>query len=541
MVWPGLRLPIGYTRSGSAYSLPQTFTAMPMIRPDNAFRPRRAYGWFLIGWLILAGLIIGFTIDTNLDRARDDFLAHASSLSQHATDRLRTNETVVAGFAAMVGLSPTLDRPKVRAYARQMLDRYPQIFMFEVLRKVARPKLSSFERRFRREVDPHFKVRAFGYEAGRRWKPLATKPFYLPIVFMEPVPPDSRKVLGLDVSSNAFFVRSLRESARLNRPIASEPFHLIEGPLAYLIHQPIRGSAGKAAAHGDDRLSDRYAMLVIRADTLLPSDTGQRPGMHVLLYHSAFAPDKLKGRLFEAHGPERGWLARHLFPRLSYRHRMETAGQPFVLELRRQLGWSDLDWPLLATMVAVVLAALAAALGYARTYHSGELARLSQADRLFHMANHDQLTGLANRNLLNDRLAHAISQRTRNSEKVAILFLDVNDFKRINDTAGHESGDAILRAIGERLRGCMREGDTVARYGGDEFVVVLEQVEDIPAVTEVEHKIHEAFAQPFAIAGREFQLGVSIGVALCPDDAADGSGLLAVADNAMYRRKRRRA
>jgi diguanylate cyclase (GGDEF)-like protein len=186
----------------------------------------------------------------------------------------------------------------------------------------------------------------------------------------------------------------------------------------------------------------------------------------------------------------------------------------------------------------VGLITFAVVMVYARFYHRDEVKRMETADRLFYLANHDALTGLANRNLLNDRLNHAIVQTNRQHRQLAVLFLDLEAFKAVNDTYGHDAGDNILRNVAERLRACVRAGDTIARLGGDEFVLILENIflqEDVGRVIE---KIKNGFQQSFSLNSHSVRLGVSVGMAMYPRDGNDLETLLSYADLSMYEDKR---
>jgi diguanylate cyclase (GGDEF)-like protein/PAS domain S-box-containing protein len=156
---------------------------------------------------------------------------------------------------------------------------------------------------------------------------------------------------------------------------------------------------------------------------------------------------------------------------------------------------------------------------------------------LEYRANYDGLTGLANKNLLNDRLDHAISFTDRSHRKFALLYLDLDRFKIINDSLGHASGDALLRTIALRLRSCVRESDTVARLGGDEFAVVLHEVENTGWIAGIAQKILTEVDQPIAIDGRDVFTSASIGICVFPDDGDNRDALLKHADTAMYRAK----
>jgi diguanylate cyclase (GGDEF)-like protein/PAS domain S-box-containing protein len=149
----------------------------------------------------------------------------------------------------------------------------------------------------------------------------------------------------------------------------------------------------------------------------------------------------------------------------------------------------------------------------------------------------DSLTGLPNRRLLLDRLHQALAQARREGSLVGLAFLDLDHFKTINDTLGHASGDALLRAVAERLRECVRRSDTVARLGGDEFVLVLPCLEHPDAAAAIARKVQEIFVQPFHLGGREIFATTSIGLALYPLDAGEGEELLSRADMAMYQAK----
>jgi diguanylate cyclase (GGDEF)-like protein/PAS domain S-box-containing protein len=154
--------------------------------------------------------------------------------------------------------------------------------------------------------------------------------------------------------------------------------------------------------------------------------------------------------------------------------------------------------------------------------------------RISHMAQHDALTGLPNRLLLRDRIGQAIAQANRNKTQLAVLFLDLDRFKNINDSMGHEAGDKLLQTVARRIVTCLREGDTVSRLGGDEFVIVLPDVGDSVAAATVATKVLEVLGHSFHIQGQDVHAGASIGVAMYPADGADADTLMRNADAAMY-------
>ncbi|MDP2267627.1 MAG: diguanylate cyclase, partial [Deltaproteobacteria bacterium] len=157
--------------------------------------------------------------------------------------------------------------------------------------------------------------------------------------------------------------------------------------------------------------------------------------------------------------------------------------------------------------------------------------------QLEHQANYDTLTELPNRNLSQDRLGQALSYARRHGRDLAVMFIDLDQFKNINDSLGHNIGDLLLKQVSARLAGCVREGDTVARQGGDEFVVILADVAAEVDVTAVTRKILRAMADPYAIESHELYVTCSIGIALFPKDGEDSQTLLKNADTALYRAK----
>lgn len=158
-------------------------------------------------------------------------------------------------------------------------------------------------------------------------------------------------------------------------------------------------------------------------------------------------------------------------------------------------------------------------------------------EQLEYQANHDDLTGLPNRNLLGDRIRQALLLTGRLQQEVAIFFIDLDNFKYLNDTMGHEVGDRLLKTVAERLQECVRTGDTLARQGGDEFVVVISSSEVSEHASSIAAKILEAVSRPFVIREHEFVISCSIGISVYPRDGGDVEALVKHADIAMYRAK----
>ena len=153
------------------------------------------------------------------------------------------------------------------------------------------------------------------------------------------------------------------------------------------------------------------------------------------------------------------------------------------------------------------------------------------------MAYHDALTGLPNRRLFNDRLNLAMAHASRNQQKLAVMLFDLDHFKEVNDTLGHSVGDQLLQDVSERLTSLLRKGDTVARMGGDEFMLLLPEVVQVEDAAKVAQKILEAIRESYVFDGHELHVTTSIGIAFYPDDGEGADTLVKNADIAMYRAK----
>ena len=161
--------------------------------------------------------------------------------------------------------------------------------------------------------------------------------------------------------------------------------------------------------------------------------------------------------------------------------------------------------------------------------------RRRSEEQLAYMAQYDHLTGLANRALFKDRLEQSLARTRRSGNLMALMFLDLNRFKAVNDTLGHGAGDLLLREVAKRLGGCVRESDTVARMGGDEFSIILDDLTEAQQVALVARKLIDSLARPFVLDGHEAFVTTSVGIAVYP--ASDGASLTADADSAMYSAK----
>jgi diguanylate cyclase (GGDEF)-like protein len=206
-------------------------------------------------------------------------------------------------------------------------------------------------------------------------------------------------------------------------------------------------------------------------------------------------------------------------------------------QIRITYLWRASAASILLILIATMLARLSRQLAVSRQLAAEE--QVAHAARVEHLAYHDGLTGLANRSLFSKLLGQSIRSAHRDGTQLAVLFLDLDGFKRVNDTIGHEGGDALLQQVAARLKDCLRESDTVARLGGDEFVMLLPILRDPGCAATVAQKALDALAKPYLLPGGKFQVTASIGISTYPYDGMDEQTLTKNADIAMYLAKDR--
>jgi diguanylate cyclase (GGDEF)-like protein len=357
---------------------------------------------------------------------------------------------------------------------------------------------------------------------------------------MEPMQLGFEDVLGLDVESVPFLRSAMMESLQRRTPVASHPFRLVEGNLAYVVFCPIaQTSHAEDSAFASTARDEQVVDMVIDANILTrPVNSQLLSGTTVRVYHKDFRPDDPQGQLLEMSGETRSSIELALFPSFVYQKPLATMGEPFLLMVKRQVGWSDLNLGLLLLMALLTLISSLMLLAYMKVRQRSRILQIENQNRLWHLANHDALTGLPNRMLLMDRLGQLLARKKRQGSRMAIMFLDLNDFKKINDSYGHEVGDCFLTLVADRLSSLIREEDTVARLSGDEFVIVFESVENQEILETVNQKIQQQLSAGFQVKGKLIAGGASIGIAMFPEDGEDANSLINKADLRMYENKK---
>ncbi|MBR0568049.1 diguanylate cyclase [Azoarcus sp. L1K30] len=335
--------------------------------------------------------------------------------------------------------------------------------------------------------------------------------------------------VGLDLLNHPIQGAMTRRMLETGHPVLAGPVELVQGGLALIHRVPIFLTPPGGAPR-----SGRYWGLMstpINFDRLLADAGLLDPDLHLALALRGVDGAGRDGAVF--------WGRADLFDRAdAVQLEVRVLDGSWVLAavpLNPPAGATEVRW--WSRVVGVLCAVFALLLSWHMYRTARQLESTEQQVR--HLALHDSLTGLANRVLLEGRFRQAVESARREGHKLALLYLDLDDFKPINDQYGHEAGDHALRTIAGRMEGLMRQSDTVARVGGDEFVILLNKVSSLEDAFTVGNKLAAALAEPLQVDGHGFELGASIGVAVFPDHAAALYDLMRLADQAMYRVKGR--
>lgn len=488
----------------------------------------------LIGWLgSLCALVFGLQLEfVRLEQRFDTVLQQAVHQIEGKVNRF---EVALEGFANFLAVAGDIGDDAIRAYVQSIRKLYPDLYMFEIASRVEHRQREAFEQSMRAQGYPGFVIHGFDYEGGRQVTTVGGRPEYYPIRFIEPASLATREVLGLDLgSTSASLVEAMMDSLQAPRPRVSRPFQLLEGSQGYVMYRPVLPQTHEQTAAAGFHEYD-FALLVIKGQDLLPTWLQAQQGYSVTLAfieagvaeesQLLVAPDN------RGQGADGGV---HTYRRTV---QIDNPSQPFELTLQQTIFWRDLN--LLSLLLVIgggTLLSLYTAYRLARYQHRKQHAR-EEREQLYRLANFDALTGLPNINLLVDLAEQAISIAQRSEGLVAVFYLDVDKFKSVNDTWGHDAGDELLIEVATRLTQVIRAEDTVARIHGDEFIVLLPEISDRQAIAIVTNKLLSIFAQPFAISGEQLCMRGSIGAATFPADGRDLESLLSVSDQRMYEYK----
>jgi diguanylate cyclase (GGDEF)-like protein len=512
--------------------------------PGSVLRRLRLGGPFATGrgrllsaiWVMLTLVALALVLASDLGRARAQFQQLGSELLLHVSDRSLVSETALEAFAAYVAPLEGPDYEPARGFAASLLERYPFLYMFEVAVRVDAGERAAFERRMAQRR-PDFAIRQFGFQSDRHWRLADESLFYYPLVFQEPVADGPADVVGLDIHSNPVLRQAMTRSFELGQPVATWPFDLAEEGRGYVLHRAVGHLAGRSPSAFE---ADEYVLLALKSAELFPRLKDAPARIDVYLAHREFAAGDPAAEVLARPAQPASRLESALLPRLSQDLQLELVSQPLTLRTGWQLGWQDISLGRVAWLLAGSLILFGVVRVLARGFIESELTALEQDGRLFDLANFDSLTGLANRNRLHDFLEGSLARARRRQLRVAVLFIDLDGFKAVNDEHGHAAGDLVLVEVAHRLDRHRREDELVARYGGDEFVWVTDGSTGRPEMDALVGRLRHEFEAPFTVGRLQVRLGLSVGCAFYPEDGRNLAALLEVADARMYLEKRRK-
>ena len=471
------------------------------------------------------GLVGGlaFNVYWNYDKVENRFRNDVSHMRHHVRELMAQNESILSGFSAFLLGSKVDSIDSTKAYAQRMLDRYPHILMFEVAQRVDSTHLEPFSSYLiAQNVKP--RVWSFDFEKGIVEHNLLRDGEAFPVIFIEPQSENSQ--LGLNLKTIEFIDSVAERFGRSDKLLMTEPFELINGESAIVMMQAI---------NINDTAQPRYiSLLVIKAEQLLPEVAkNARWSFSLVCEDSTGASftllDTSDGIVKTSDNP--------ILPELVAEDRILLKDFELKLEIRQQVEWMDLDWLQIGAISFLMIVFPLLIFIMYRVHKEIDRGNQERQLTLYNQANFDSLTGLANRMHFEDFGQKILFSAERNQTHVGLYFVDLNGFKLINDDLGHDVGDKVLVAVAETLLDNVRQGDIVARIGGDEFAILVDRVADLNSVISVLNKLREAVKAIDLPAVKGYPISASIGFAYSEFHGYELAGLLKTADSSMYGEK----
>lgn len=491
----------------------------------------------VFAWLCLVLLAGHLLLSTEIERHKQHFLEDSESIVDTVKNRLDTNEAVLAGLTAFLQAVDQSDIESTARFASAMITAYPHIYMIEVARKVARQEEASLTQKLRQQWSPDFTLKNFA-EIKQNDKARTTAPDTWPILFMYPALPEAKAIYGVRLETVDYLSQTLALAQSNPRPVASPVFEMYEGGKAYILLHEV--NKPRKSGEGLNLFGNTMAaLLLIKVDSLFPTletSNWDHPGLSFRVFMSGEANPASTTPTLERQG-KTGALIDNLLPRFAHTVKLDNATQRMEISFAQQLTWREL----INTETLIILGLLAGALvsiPLLAHRHLVDIEKVAQEhEQAAHLATHDLLTGLPNRYLFADRFEKTLQQHERNGNAFALLLIDLDHFKEINDAHGHDVGDEVLVETARRMTQTLRAGDSVARHGGDEFVALLGNILDAGDAQVVGEKLLTEIAQPISSSVGTLSLTCSIGIAIYPLHGNTLNAMRLAADQAMYAAK----
>ena len=470
-------------------------------------------------------------IDSILElRAKDE----AARIQQSVNNIVEIMESIRNFYAA----SKFVDRDEFNLFVKDQFSNHPEIRALEWAPVVQHDERLVYEKELSQVITGR---RITERNAEGMLVDAVTRKEYYPVFYVEPLK-GNESALGYDLGSNPIRAQALREAISTGKIAFSDKLQLVQGNGeidGVLFFQPVYQPSNSAgSAHSSQQKLLGVAVGVLEPDQLIKKSIRNfRPtGLDVLLVNFKddgqpqilhFHPSRTRATAVQQTGLNELLSTQH------YRVVINIPGGDWMLYFKPAPAFYEEQYSAQGWFILLIGLVLTGMLAFNFTK------RIRYTQDILHQAQHDALTGLPNRSLFQERLNQALTHARYAAVTSAVLFLDLDNFKHINDSLGHAVGDQLLIEVARRLRENSRSEDAIARMGGDEFILLVQNLPDEQDIVRLAQKILENLTSPYQIGERTFYLSASIGISLFPRDAMDTESLIANADAAMYRAKSR--